>query len=687
MTLNENNSSLSNKIIYYKLNSPYKEDETKNCGLVGAEIDQNFFNLKEMHIINATWDESVNEIVLTRVDGQEIRVKGLYNTIENDYKTFDFTYDSLNGVFVVTTPVETFNITGFFTEDKVIISNDETLAGDGSILKPLGLSPVVHTGTFRPVIRVIETIDGESVEETLNKLNPLKGDRYITAEKITSFGELYDYHGIEKIINDLSEDASEWRVPTKEDWDVMLSCVEECVCEGSDIVWHDSPEVNVILGKAAGQRLKSLDNWEITYEGDYTTEGTDKFDFSVIPVGYDIEGNDSTEGYGERTLFWTSTLVDGKENRYVKGFDYETNKVFQGDAPSSARLSLRLVKPYNGHNFNRFEVINGTLYPCVLITVPKHMRTDEINSVEKGDDVVLYPTIWTQVNVDFNNPEYLSYPGVTNDEWASKNKTLTHHFINHWDGERWFKHEIKHGDSVVIIDKYKGVDLHEWRVLTDEEGNTHLIDTAILTGNNYIGKEGKGVSLTITQGDGLDKTSDVWADIKGFYTTQEKPNDTDFSLLRMTEDGYLFATNATDAMKHIDENGSAHVLKSYVNELKSGLDDINVGHDLLKDRVVILEHANIEKDTEITQIKDNISKIEGTIDKLSNSLTRIETTLETLLSGRNYEFMSLIKQDIINPSVFVDDTTDPTIEVIVEEGEKVLIKTREDAVYQGYTIE
>ena len=126
---NDCTTASSKKIIYYKLNSPYREDYTKNCGLVGSEIDSNFFNLKEMSIKSVGWDSSNNEIVLTRVDDEELRVKGLYEQILSDYKEFDFKYNTMTGTLTITTPVETFEIEGFFTDEKTVISTNDTLVG------------------------------------------------------------------------------------------------------------------------------------------------------------------------------------------------------------------------------------------------------------------------------------------------------------------------------------------------------------------------------------------------------------------------------------------------------------------------------------------------------------------------------------------------------------------------------
>lgn len=468
--------SQSKKIIYYKLNSPYREDYTKNCGLVGSEIDQNFFNLKEMDIISANWDSVAREIVLTRVDGEELRVRGLYETFESEFNNFDFSYNPTSGTLSIVTPFETFDIKGFFTDDKLAMSNDDTLTGDGCLNNPLGVSPVAQTGTFKPINKVIETVEGESVETALNNLNPSKGDRFITVEKVSKFGRLYEFSGVQRIMEDLAKNSSEWRVPSKTDWDVMLSCVEGCVCETTDDTWHDSPVSNEKLGTAAGQRLKVRNLWEVSTEGSYTTEGTDNFGFSVLPVGYGDENGNASNGYGRYSAFWTSTVEDRKNDVYTKRFNYNSNKVYQGSTEPTERLSLRLVKTFNGKNFNESELINGMTYPCVLVTVPSDMKEDKINTVDGDEKVGLYATVWTQINVGFTNPDYLPKTRIVDTEWEGKEDFTTRHFVNHWDGQKWIKHELKSGDSIVIVGEYNGVEMHEWRVSKDAEGNTYLID-------------------------------------------------------------------------------------------------------------------------------------------------------------------------------------------------------------------
>lgn len=482
--------SSSKKIIYYKLDSPYREDYTKNCGLVGSEIDSNFFNLKEMDIVGANWDSVAREIVLTRVDGEELRVKGLYETFESQFDKFDFSYNPTSGTLSVVTPFETFDIKGFFTDDKMMMANNDTLVGDGCMSNPLGVASVAQTGTYKPIKAVIDAVEGESTEVTLNKLKPVKGDRFITVENIGKFGRLYEYYGVEKLMKDLQKNASEWRVPSKTDWDVMLTCVEGCVCKTEKTPWHDAVTSNEDLGRLAGQRLRTKDFWKENpiedapstydaYDADYTytTEGTDMYKFSVLPLGYgDAHGNPS-KGYSRYSAFWTSTAEDMKNDMYTKRFTYDKNTVFQSTTEPTERLSLRLVKTFDGKNFNESEVINGMTYPCVLVTVPSDIKDETIYSIDKNNKTNLYATVWTQINIGFNNPDYLPKTKIADTEWEGKEDFTVRYFVNDWDGKEWTKHELKEGESVVVINEYQGVSMHEWRLMKKENGDSILVDT------------------------------------------------------------------------------------------------------------------------------------------------------------------------------------------------------------------
>ena len=68
-------------LYYYKLSSPYKEDQTKQCRLNINEIDSNFLNLKDADIANAELDNETKAIILTKNDGDKfvIDLKPLFD--------------------------------------------------------------------------------------------------------------------------------------------------------------------------------------------------------------------------------------------------------------------------------------------------------------------------------------------------------------------------------------------------------------------------------------------------------------------------------------------------------------------------------------------------------------------------------------------------------------------------------
>ena len=51
----------------YTLQSNYSGDTTKNCGLIGGEIDANFLFLRGNDIYSGDFDEKTNSIVLYKV--------------------------------------------------------------------------------------------------------------------------------------------------------------------------------------------------------------------------------------------------------------------------------------------------------------------------------------------------------------------------------------------------------------------------------------------------------------------------------------------------------------------------------------------------------------------------------------------------------------------------------------------
>ena len=182
-----------------------------------------------------------------------------------------------------------------------------------------------------------------------------------------------------------------------------------------------------------------------------------------------------------------------------------------------------------------------------------------------------------------------------------------------------------------------------------------------LAKNSFIPVDGDGISLSLTPGSESDRTSVLTGKVKGYYTYAARPEaekDSDYSLLRLTDDGYIFVTNSTSAMKHMDIDGAPHVLSTFINTLKQ----------------------------ENTGLKTEVEILTTELDSAKNRITELENTLRGLISGENAEFMSMLRRAIINSDTFKDEDTDPTIEVVVTEGENVVVRTKEDAVYEGSVI-
>lgn len=182
-----------------------------------------------------------------------------------------------------------------------------------------------------------------------------------------------------------------------------------------------------------------------------------------------------------------------------------------------------------------------------------------------------------------------------------------------------------------------------------------------LAKNSFIPVDGEGISLSLTPGSENDRTSVLTGKVKGYYTYAARPEaekDSDYSLLRLTDDGYIFVTNSTSAMKHMDIDGVPHVLSTFINTLKR----------------------------ENTGLKNEVDTLTSELDSAKDRITELENTLRGLISGENIEFMSMLRRAIINSDTFKDEDTDPTVEVVVTEGENVVVRTKEDAVYEGSVI-
>ena len=503
----KHNAKANVNVTYYTLVSDYEGDYTKNCALLGTEIDGNFYFLRgnDIKSFDVTVDENgTKHLVLTRYNGEVLSG----STSSDDVTSgFVFEYDEEKGEIHITYPDGHTVVLAPF--NKLQAATDSSILGSGEPENPLRLSELERTGTYAPARELLDLSDGSPLPDgsTLGK-----GYRVVTRERNSRFGLLYTYDEISKIDEALRETGSPWRVPTIEDWNSLLNSIE---CEGTP---HDAKGEGE-FGEDAGALLKDAghETWHkvfvykkgnapenvdprvldkipsapeesspeyISVKGvEYVKtlivdcDGEDAYGFKALPVGYAgaranflMDADNDIEGYGLCTNFWTSSpagiLMDngnGSDAIYTKSFWYKSRKVIQQILSKSSRLSLRLVKDFTRNNFEEQEEILGSFYPCVHITA------------DNGD--ASHNKIWTSINLSAGD-----FGGVQSEEWEEGAEYKTKFYICEWDGLRWRKKEMAIGDSVVIINgedtEGNSVVNHEWRVFEGENGNDILVDTA-----------------------------------------------------------------------------------------------------------------------------------------------------------------------------------------------------------------
>ena len=451
-----------NAITYFKLKSPYDGDVTKNCALTGLEVDNNFYTLEGRDIQSVELEDG--KIVINLMNGEKLSTD---NITEGCLKDLTIGFDEHEGVLKITKNGVTQEIGGFVTHynQYEAIATDGSLIGKGLVNSPSGISPVYKTGQYRPVKRIIDITNDESLPK---KGKVLPGDRYLTIENVNEYGYLYNYEGVKKIACKLMETHSEWRIPTKEDWDDMLNAIEP----NDKFKNHNDTRSNKFLGRFAGKLLKTSKCWkedenndccdcyndEVTdqtcncgkdiachpnYCGEYGTchhrhkidnSGIDKYCFSAVPSGYATEAKDFLY-FKERAYFWTATNHEYRD-AYIKAFAYNKSSVLQDILAGDNYLSLRLVKDYTGDNFNERDNILGGSYSTVLMP-----------SVKNGQ------AIWTSVNIGLIDCECNCHCKYVLPNDGQDMKFIKKYFTNEWNGKEWIKKELADGESVVVINE------------------------------------------------------------------------------------------------------------------------------------------------------------------------------------------------------------------------------------------
>lgn len=448
-------------LYFYKLISKYSEDITKNCKLTVNEIDSNFYTLKEADIISGEYNAETMSLILTRVGGEQIVVdlSELANGLTRD---LSIDYDSREGTITFRYNGNEVVVDGLITEDNIDdnllsrVYTDSTLIGDGTPSSPLGVNPLERTGFFTPTSGYIDVTAGGVLPS-----GATLGERYVVKNYASECGYLYPFCGVKKMDEDL--EGTDWRVPTKSDWDSMLNAIEPCERDK-----NHTNEFPSELGYLAGKYLKSAsiiknvngedtrvwDDSDVLFTGGCDCEedetccgkyhpnrkgiepaGVDKYGMRILGAGYSEYGNE-IDFLRMRSGFWTMTPYGTESDScriYIKRFDYDTPMVIQDVVSKNALYSVRLVKDYNGSNYHEIETINGVAYKTALIPS------------ETADTGY---AIWITENVSFQNSEYMP----REIEWSAFGEA---YYIYEWDGEKWAIKELSNGDTVVINTAYK----------------------------------------------------------------------------------------------------------------------------------------------------------------------------------------------------------------------------------------
>lgn len=654
-------------LYFYKLVSPYTDDVTKDCKLTVNEIDHNFITLKDADIKDATFDKETNTISLIRNNKEELQLD-LSPMVEGITTDLSVDYDSIEGKITIAFNGEYMVINGLVTEDNLSdavlteVISDGTLRGLGSKKVPLGIAAVEKTGMYKPVIKLIDRVNGEMMPpcQTAHK-----GDRYLTRESVSDYGYLYNFKSICKIKEDLKNG---WRIPSKEDWDDMLNAIEPC----DEYRTHNQATANTMLGKYAGKLLKSRKYWldsacssqitpclketevctrctcdedwndDVLLDGDdaidfepskpqvrpVSPKGNDAFGMGLMPSGFrDACGNNSV-CFNKHGYYWTDTM-NASTDVYAKRFDYNKSGVWQELESPLNFLSLRLVKDYDGTNFHEVEHINGMNYETVLM--PSLCAPHGFS-------------IWTKTNIAFPNKKY-------NPIEPNMGLGLSSHivyFINEWNGFAWERKAMSEGESVVLIKGLNNDSNMDYRLIDGE-----LVSVAS-TIFDQVQADNKVVLDRINQiiGEGVKDENNNYVDftsIIGSGLTNADGERFDMTTELNDLDAYVknlqmqIKQEIADRFEADSElNDRIEILKNDLNEEISNREDAisAVTTDLTEFKTLVAQsfedeqNARQEKDAELEQaIKREETVRQENDDKITTRIDDVQTELDKTQSS------------------------------------------------------
>lgn len=324
-------------------------------------------------------------------------------------------------------------ISGFVTTENIY--HTSSINGNGSKENPLRIPNLLHTEY---------NIGVKAIVDELPKENLHNGDKYVTVNKHSNFGCLYNKQGMLTIVDKLAKINSNWRVATKEDWDKLLNLIEAC----DEDRQHGGTDINAVYGKIAGKALKSREFWT-------GNENLDNFGMNIFPTGLSNVQSELTSE-NEKAVFWCNTPYD-ENDCYIKEFNNNSDAVKQ-TVSDEDKYSIRLVADYHWEGLDGYVNLFGENYDVIVFR--------DINQM------------WISTNLDY----YID--SLRCDSFEYENATISNiHTLNHWNGEYWEKKELENGSVINVgknpIEKYKVIlNGNDTKIVllstttTDELGNT-----------------------------------------------------------------------------------------------------------------------------------------------------------------------------------------------------------------------
>ena len=655
---------------YFKLQSDIPGDYTKNCGLLGNEIDENFYFLRSMDIKTGytVVEEGRKYLILERIHcDRNIKI----DITEEDEEFYQFAFK--DGYIIITFPDgHEEKIGKFLVEgDNIRVVTDASINGDGSFKSPLSLDMAYRTGTYMPADFFA---DLTCPEETINQFENIgNGHAIVTRENASRFGALYTLRQAKAINAALEKEGRGWRVPSKEDWAKLLNWAEldpspcEDCGEKPKNFDHDTDKSGN-FGCNAGARLKSTTLWE------NKERNTDDFGFTIYPVGICPEDYNTAEpnqfgftGLYKVASFWTSSEKDGEG--YVRTFSYGHDDVAQYTESPVRRLSIRLVRDIeDDFDVQENAEILGNYVPVILTTDGSQQWTqlniDFTNYEGYNPNEVTVPDAWKEINTnipavffyeffeegglrgykeidEYDMPSTASPvfydsveealekdepdPYIAVEEIIILDVTAEPKFyFNAWDGNRWHKKMMREGESVVLINEDAETQCntaatpyvtsantnHEWRVYVNPQtGLDELIDVAEAI-KDEMRKEFKEIWEHIS---GL---TEGLNNLSGFVGDMYDEMQSGFS------SAFTAISDLQDELDVVEESVGLSGDGRYIVP-ESGLTS---GSTSVMDAIAILDDAILED-------RENIQILSGVVEEIAEAVESLQEEVDNIEDG------------------------------------------------------